>query len=456
MFPQQRQRIHNLIWNPDLVRTFPLRIVVVIARYIQALIREVMGGQLTLRAMSLVYTTLMSLVPLLAFSFSLLKGVGVHRQMEPLLLTFLAPLGEEKSLELTTQLIAFVDNLQGTLLGGVGLIFLIFIVISMVQKVEDSMNYIWQVQSSRTLASKFSGYLSAMLMGPLMMALALGLIATISSVAVVQRVLELEPFGTLLVATGRVMPYLILAATFTFLYVLLPNTRVRLKPALIGGLLGGIAWAAASSIFAQVVVQSTRISAVYSSFAIVILALVWLYVSWLILLLGAQIAYFVQHPEHLREGRSFPELSALSREHTGLALMLLVGRAFVDPELTAWHPRTLAARFRLPEDRLAPVLESLRAARLLVDTADGQLMPGRSLEKIRLVDIMAAVRGSDEIVPRAGDRWAARSLELWAQADDAIAQRFGNVSLAELVTDVVPAASDTASDQVGGKRPAAG
>lgn len=444
MFPQQRQRINSLIWNPDLVRSFPLNILVIIARYIQALTREVMGGQLTLRAMSLVYTTLMSLVPLLAFSFSLLKGVGVHRQMEPLLQNFLAPLGPEKSLELTTQIIAFVDNLQGTLLGGVGLIFLVFIVISMVQKVEDSMNYIWQAQSSRSLASKFSGYLSAMLMGPLMMALALGLIATVSSVAVVQRVLELEPFGTLLVAAGRLMPYLILAITFTFLYVLLPNTRVRLKPAIIGGLLGGIAWAAASSVFAQVVVQSTRISAVYSSFAIVILALVWLYVSWLILLLGAQIAYFVQHPERLRDGRSFPELSALSREHAGLALMLLVGRAFVEPE-QAWHPRTLAARFRLPEDRLAPVLESLRTAGLLVDTAEGQLMPGRALEKIRLVDVMAAVRGSDEIVPRAGDRWSARSLELWEQADEAIAQRFGNVSLAELVTEIVPAPADTPS-----------
>ena len=442
MFPQQRQRIHALIWNPDLERSLPLRMLVIIVRYIQALTREVMGGQLTLRAMSLVYTTLMSIVPLLAFSFSLLKGVGVHRQMEPLLQTFLTPLGPERSLELTTQIMAYVDNLQGTLLGGVGLIFLIFIVISMVQKVEDSMNYIWQVQSSRTLASKFSGYLSAMLMGPLMMALALGLIATISSAAVVQRLLELEPFGSLLVVTGWLMPYLILTAAFTFLYVLLPNTRVRLKPALIGGLLGGIAWAAASSVFTQVVVQSTRISAIYSSFAIVILALIWLYVSWLILLLGAQLAYFVQHPEHLRAGRSFPELSALSREHAGLALMLLVARALVEPE-QAWHPRSLAARFRLPEDRIAPVIDSLRAAGLLVDTAEGQLMPGRALEKIRLVDVMAAVRGVDELVLRVGDRWSARSLELWEQADEAIAQRFGNVNLAELVSETAPASTDT-------------
>ncbi len=438
MFVPQRQRIQHMIWQTDLVRSRPLRIVVVVARYIQALAREVMGGQLTLRAMSLVYTTLMSLVPLLAFSFALLKGVGVHRQMEPLLRTFLAPLGRDESLELTTQIIAFVDNLQGTLLGGVGLIFLIFVVISMVQKVEDSMNYIWQVQSSRTLASKFSGYLSAMLMGPLMMALALGLIATISSVAIVQRVIELEPFGTVLIAVGWLMPYVMLSATFTFLYVLLPNTRVRLRPAMVGGLLGGVAWVAASSVFAQVVVQSARISAVYSSFAIVILALIWLYVSWLILLLGAQIAYFVQHPEQLRNGRSFPELSALSREHAGLALMLLIARAFVEPE-QAWHTRALAARFRLPEDRLAPVIDSLRAAGLVVDTAEGQLMPGRALDRIRLVDVMAAVRGSDEIVPRAGDAWSARALEIWEQADEAIAQRFGDTTMAELVTGVKPA-----------------
>jgi membrane protein len=377
--------------------------------------REMAGGQLTLRAISLVYTTLMSLVPLLAFSFSLLKGAGVHRQMEPLLQNFLAPLGVEQSAALTAQIVRFVDNLQGALLGGVGLIFLVFVVVSMVQKIEASLNYIWRVEAGRSMVRKVGGYLSAMLLGPLLMALALGLIATISSVTLVQRLMDVELLGSVLTALGRLLPYALLAVLFSLIYLALPNTRVRMLPAAVGGVFGGFAWAAASSVFAQVVAASTRISAVYSSFAIVILALIWLYVSWMIMLLGAQLAYYVQHPEHLRDGRRHPELSALAREHVGLAAMLLVAREFLIPE-HPWRASTLAARFRLPPESLAPVLAALTEAGLLVETVDGHLLPGRALEAIRLVDVLGATRGRDEIVAPLGDRWSAQAREIWRRS----------------------------------------
>ncbi|MBT8061136.1 MAG: YihY/virulence factor BrkB family protein, partial [Gammaproteobacteria bacterium] len=106
------------------------------ARYVFALAREAFEGQLSLRAMSLVYTTMLAIVPLLAFSFSILKGLGFHRQMQPLLAQFLAPLGD-KGEEVTSSIIVFVDNVQGTTLAGVSLGFLLFTVLSMAQKVED-------------------------------------------------------------------------------------------------------------------------------------------------------------------------------------------------------------------------------------------------------------------------------------------------------------------------------
>jgi membrane protein len=167
------------------------------ARFVYALARDLAEGQLTLRAMSLVYTTLLSLVPLLAFSFSVLKGFGVHRQVEPLLYEFLQPLGE-KGAEITEQIIGFVDNVRGDVLGGIGLALLIYTVISMIQKVEDTFNYIWQVQKSRSLARRFSDYLSVILVGPVLMVTAMGLLATISSSAAMQAIAEVEPFGSLL------------------------------------------------------------------------------------------------------------------------------------------------------------------------------------------------------------------------------------------------------------------
>ncbi len=439
MISRLQQRLLDMLWDPVWLRTTPTRLLVIALRYLHALGREIASGELTLRAMSLVYTTLMSLVPLLAFSFSLLKGVGVHRQLEPLMQNFLMPLGDEKAVELTEQVVGFVDNLQGTLLGGVGLVFLIFIVISMVQKVEASVNWIWRVSASRSLARKFSEYLSVMLLGPLMMAVALGLTATLSNIRLVQWLETVEPFGTGLVLLGQAMPYAILIFAFTFLYYFIPNTRVKVRAAMVGGAFGGVLWALASGLFAQIVGVSTRVSAIYSSFAIVILALVWLYLSWLILLLGAQLAYYVQHPEHLRCGRRSPELSSLAREHSGLAVMLLLAHEFLQPARRQWCIDTLAVRFQVPPDTLEPVIEALRAAGLVAETRDGHLMPGRSLNTISVNDVLRAVRGVDDIVPRIGDSWSRRAIELRTHAESAAFDSLSEITLQDVAQEAAPA-----------------
>src|SRR3974390_1498210 len=109
-------------------------------RYVYALSRDLARGQLTLRAMSLVYTTLLSVVPLLALSFSVLKGLGYHHELEPVLYQFLEPIGDRAG-ELTARIMKFVDDVQGGVLGSIGLAFLIYTVVSMIQKTEESFNF---------------------------------------------------------------------------------------------------------------------------------------------------------------------------------------------------------------------------------------------------------------------------------------------------------------------------
>ena len=195
-----------------------LRILVVVAR-------DIADGQLNLRAMSLVYTTLLSLVPLLAVSFSVLKAFGVHNQIEPFLEQFLEPLGP-KGTEITTQVIQFVENIRVGVLGALGLALLFYTVVSLIQKIERAFNFTWRVKQERPVAQRVSGYLTVILVGPVLVFTALGVTGTVMSTAFIQQVAAIEPFGTVIELATRLVPYLLIIAAFLFIYIFIPNTRV--------------------------------------------------------------------------------------------------------------------------------------------------------------------------------------------------------------------------------------
>ncbi|MGD9388167.1 MAG: YihY/virulence factor BrkB family protein [Gammaproteobacteria bacterium] len=390
MIETLRQRVDELLWGrPATGMPPPQRLLTWPARFVYAVARDLSQGQLTLRAMSLVYTTLLSIVPLLAFSFSVLKGFGVHRQIEPLLYEFLAPLGE-KGAEITSQMIGFVENVRGSVLGGIGLALLVFTVISMIQKVEDTFNHIWQVQKSRSFARRFSDYLSVILVGPILMVTAMGLLATVNSSAAMQAITAVEPLGSIVAGIGRLAPLALVVAVFTFVYAFVPNTRVQLRAALVGAVVAGTAWTLGGSLFASIVVGSTRYAAIYSSFAIAIIALLWLYLSWLILLLGAQVAFYVQQPGRLRYGQERLKLSITEIESLALGIMQQVGRGFREGSRPGFAQ--LAGELRCPARALEEITDPLEAAGLLVRTEDDTFLPGREPDQIAVADILAAVR----------------------------------------------------------------
>ncbi|MBT8132828.1 MAG: YihY/virulence factor BrkB family protein, partial [Gammaproteobacteria bacterium] len=342
-----RQRIEEILWSPQsnssniLIRT-ALRWM----RFPYALVRDAVRGELTLRAMSLVFTTLLAIVPLIAFSFSVLKAFGIHRQVQPLLYSFLQPLGAE-GVELTDQIIGFVDNTRGVALGSVGLALLIFSVISMVQKIEEAFNFVWQVQRTRSLGRRFSEYLSVIIIAPVLMATALGLKGTVENTAFAKWLLNLPAISETVIILGFFMPYMLVILTFSFIYGLIPNTTVSLRAALLGGLVGGTTWSLVGAAFASFVGASTRYEAIYSGFAIPLFALIWLYISWLVVLLGARVSYYYQNPEYLRRGHKYIELTNRLRERLALALMYLVGKEFRH-ERPHWTTNSLAKHLGMP------------------------------------------------------------------------------------------------------------
>src|SRR4030067_555993 len=177
LLAQVTRRSNDFLWGRDLGAASALRRRLVHAlRMVYAGGRDLAEGQLTLRAMSLVYTTLLSLVPLLALSFSVLKAFGVHNQVRPTLLALLAPMGE-KGVEITNQVIGFVDNIKVGVLGALGLGLLIYTVVTLLQKIELSFNFVWRVKSARPLAQRFTQYLSVLMTGPLLTFSAMGVTA---------------------------------------------------------------------------------------------------------------------------------------------------------------------------------------------------------------------------------------------------------------------------------------
>ena len=435
MIPTLRTKFDDLVWGHALKQSGMVgHVAAVILRYLYGLVRDMFSGQLTLRAMSLVYTTLLSVVPLIAFSFSVLKAFGVHNQLEPLLYELLRPLGE-RGAEITTEVIDLVDGVRGGVLGGISLAFFIYTAISMVQKVEESFNYVWYVAKPRSLAKRLTHYMIVLLIGPVIIVAALSMIALLRSTTLAQLILTNEAIGPILVASGKLTPYLLVTAVFTFMYMYMPNTRVRFKPAIIGGIAGGFIWASLSVIFATFVVYSTRTQLIYSGFAVAIITLIWLYLNWIVLLIGAQLAYYIQNPAFLRIGRREPRLSNSMRERLALNIMLLVGRAFRDPDM-AVTVNEISETLRMPSITLAPVLTALDEAGLLATTEKDELLPGREMSTIRLDDILSVVRVHGETGSYRDPEWSSTIDALGKDLDDAVVATVGTRTLVDLIGPV--------------------
>ena len=367
------------------------------ARIIWLLIRELSEGQLSMRAMSLVYTTLLSLVPLLAVSFSVLKAFDVQSQIEPSLLNFLAPLGQ-KGEEITTTIIGFVDNMRVGVLGSVGLALLLYTVVSLIQKVERTFNYTWHVSHNRPFAERFSDYLSVILIGPVLVFSALGATASIMSTTLVQSLAEYPILDWIIATVGKLIPYFFVISAFTFVYIFVPNTRVRIGPAIVGAIVAGVLWQSIGWGFASFVVNSTKYAAIYSGFAILILFMIWLYLAWLILLIGASIAFYQQHPEHLSHRHSHNRsLGNREREWIGLLSLCHIARQHFDGTAPI-SVEELAQRLRTSPEAIADSMNLLERKGLVVTVSSNPetYLPGQAPERISVESVLHTLLRIDD------------------------------------------------------------
>jgi membrane protein len=402
-----------------------------VLRFPAAITRDWLTGEINVRAMSLAYTTLLSLVPLMVFSFSIVKALGARGNLRYLLHQFFKPMGSASD-QLTESVLQFVTNMRGDVLGSIGLGFLVYTVIATIQKVEASFNFVWRVERPRSFARRFVEYLSVMVLGPILLAVSLALMGSASH-SPFARWLNADPLlAWVTVVAGRTVPYLLVTVVFTFMYSFIPNTRVQFRAALIGGVTAGIIWALVGQVFTAVILYSSQMMAVYTGFAYVLTTLIWVYLSWLILLIGAQLAFYVQFPQYLRHGQEAVELTGSAREQAGLSVMVLIGRDYGIGR-GYWTGARLAAELDIPSTALAPVLACLERGGLIVATEKEQFVPGRDLDGIQLINIIDAVRTRQPGRLMIDMREVESAALVMVQVESAIEARLGAQSLKELI-----------------------
>jgi membrane protein len=399
--------------------------------YPAALIRDWLGGEINVRAMSLAYTTLLSLVPLMVFSFAMLKGLGARADLKLILQEFFRPMGGAAT-QLTESVMQFVVNMRGELLGSIGLAFLVYTVITTIQKIEASFNFVWRVEPSRSFGRRFTEYLSVMILGPILLAVAIGLLGSAERSPLAQWLHAVAPLAWILGVLDKIVPYAIVTAVFTFMYSIVPSTHVQFRAAFIGGVTAGIIWGLVGKVFTTVIVYSSQMVAVYTGFAIVLTTLIWVYLSWLILLIGAQLAFYLQFPQYLRHGQETIELTGRDREQVGVSIMYLIGRDYGAGK-SYWDAGRLAAELDVPGIALAPVLARLERSGLIVATEKEQFLPGRDPAGILLADIMDTVRTLQIGRSTIELQQVTCAAQVLRQVETAMRERLGTQSLKDLI-----------------------
>jgi membrane protein len=438
LFSKLQHRFEYWLFDlPEEINNRALPLLVGPLRYVYALFRDFMRGDLGLRAMGLVYSSLFAIVPVVAVSFSVLKAFGYHRELEPVLFEFLRPLGV-KGYELTAKIMQFVENAQTTVLGTVGVVILLYIVVAMLQKVEDALNFTWHVERPRSFAKRLTEYVVVMLIGPVVIVASMVLMTRIEASDVMSRL-----SGFAANATGEqglrahFAPYVLVIGLFWFVYSYLPNTRVRWQPSFIGALFGGAAWVAVGAIFARIAVYSSQTAAIYAGFAIVLLFLVWLYVSWLIMLLGGQLSFYVQHPEHLRSGHGPIPVTSVLRERIALGAMYLLGQRFMQGG-ERWKVSDLADHMDVPASIVDGTLCLLEDRGLVLTAEDDTVAPARDLATITLADILDAIR-HELPNPRRPDPKSLPPADRAARiADEAMRTSMAQTTLSDLLREPEP------------------
>lgn len=354
------------------------------------------------RASALTFYSLLSIVPVIAMLFGVAKGFGLESRVEAEILARFR--GQE---EVAQKIVAFANSLlanaQGGLVAGVGVMILFWTVVKVLGNIEHSFNEIWGVTKSRSLGRKFSDYFSLILVCPILMVVAGSATVVVSSQVrlMLEKIPVLSSLGPVLLLPLKLLPYCTLWVTFTFIFIFMPNTKVKLKSGLVAGVVAGTLFQLVQWAYINLQIGAAKYSAIYGSFAALPLFLVWLQMSWLILLLGAEIAFAVQNV-HAYEFE--PDCLSISHSRKMLLSLLvtrLIVKRFCAGE-SAWDAPEISRTLEIPIRLVRQILHELVGANVLAEIRkreeDKEVLyqPARDVETLTVKSVVDALENHGE------------------------------------------------------------
>lgn len=259
-------------------------------RFVSVVGQRFYGDNCLRHASALAYTTLLSLVPLFALMFAVLKGLGVQRRLEPLLLSRLA-----LDADVVDRIIGYIDNTNVGTIGALGAAALLLTVLSVLGSVEATFNDIWRVRRGRTWLRKASDYLSVVMLAPMLLLAAVAITSSLQEQRILQMLFQTEYIGAALLRALRLAPIVFNAATLAVLYAIMPNRRPNAAGVLLGAVMAGVVWQLVQWTYIAFQIGVAQYSAIYGAAAQLPITLAWIYVSWAVVLAGAEIAAVYEH-----------------------------------------------------------------------------------------------------------------------------------------------------------------
>jgi len=379
-------------------------------RVLALAVRGFREDKVSLRASALTVFTLLAVVPLVALGFGIAKGFGLKSYLEDQIRNLVANTdlpGQEQMLDQIIQFAnSFLDNTSGGIIAGIGLVILLWSVFKVFSNIEGSFNAIWQIRKSRSWFRKFSDYFSLMLIGPIAVILSSSAMIFIQTQIeqIIERLEYLNFLSPVILFLVQLIPYVLIWLLFTFLYVFMPNTKVRFRSALIAGLVAGTAFVITQHLFINFQIGVSRYNAIYGSFAALPLFLIGMQISWLIVLFGAELSFADQNLQRYEFDSDIDNISIYSRKVISLIITHLLVRNFTRAEepLTA---EEISHRLRIPIRLIRKILFDLVECRILSEivspnTKERAYQPGQDADNLTVAYVLEQLEhhGKDQTI----------------------------------------------------------